>query len=156
MIEQISKAQIVKIWACANALGLDKELLYLLLPRGSISAMTRHEASELIRHLMDLGARRVGPRRLEDPKPAQARAATVDPNAATQEQRNFIHFLFGKIGWLQEPARLKGFLRKYAHVGSVEELPDRKRASAIIEALKAIYKRRRRAAVAPDGPARDT
>ena len=156
MIEHISKAQIAKIWACANALGLDKELLYLLVPRGSISAMSRHEASELIRHLMDLGARRVGPRRLENTRSAQARAATVDPSAATQDQRNFIYFLFGKIGWLQEPARLKGFLRKFAHVGSIEELPDRKRASAIIEALKAICKRRRRAAVPPDGLARDT
>ena len=156
MTEQITKAQIAKIWACAGALGLDKELLYLLVPRGSISAMTRHEASQLIRHLMDLGARRVGPRRFESPESEQARAATVDPDAATQDQRNFIYFLLGKIGWLQEPTRVKGFLRKYAHVGSVEELPDRKRASAIIEALKAIYKRQRRATVRPDGATRDT
>jgi len=145
MSERITKAQITKIWACANALGLDKELLYLLVPRGSISAMTRHEASELIAHLVELGARRVGPSPHEDTAAEPARSEPDDPNAPTQEQRNFIYFLFGKIGWLQEPARVRGFLRKFAHVGSVEELPDRKRASAIIEALKAIHKRQRRA-----------
>ena len=139
MSERITKAQISKIWACAHALGLDKELLYLLVPRGSISTMTRQEASEMIQHLTELGDKRVGPAYLEKKK--RLRPKPRDPNVVTQDQRNFIYFLFGKLGWLQEPARVRGFLRKYAHVGSVEELPDRKRASAIIEALKAIHER---------------
>ena len=145
MTDQITKAQIAKIWACAHSLGLDEELLYLLVPRGSISAMTKHEASELIEHLTQLAGQRIGPAHQESRKSQRAKPAKQDPNAVTPEQRNFIYFLFGRIGWLHDPARIRGFLKKFAHADSVEELPDRKRASAIIEALKAIYKRQRRA-----------
>ncbi len=134
----ITRAQVAKIWACARDLGLDREMLYLLVPRGSISALSHREASELIEHLVELGARRV--------TAAQPEAAeNSDPNAATQEQRNFIHFLFGRVGWIGSPARVGGFLRKFAGVESVEAIRDRKRASAIIEALKAIYRRQKNA-----------
>jgi hypothetical protein len=129
----ISKAQISRIWACAHALGLDEEMLYLLVPRGSISAMSREEASELIEHLERL---RVKAGESMTPQPAS------DPHAATQEQKHFIYFLFGKLGWLEQPARVRGFLHKFAKVSAVEEIRDRKRASAIIEALKAIHRRR--------------
>ena len=134
----ITRAQVAKIWACARDLGLDREMLYLLVPRGSISALSHREASELIEHLVELGARRVAA--------AQPKAAnTSDPNAATQEQRNFIHFLFGRVGWIGAPARIRGFLRKFAGADTVEAIRDRKRASAIIEALKAIYRRQKSA-----------
>ena len=133
----VTRAQVAKIWACARDLGLDREMLYLLVPRGSISALSHREASELIERLVELGARRAGAR----PKAAGA----SDPNAATQEQRNFIHFLFGRVGWIGSPARIRGFLRKFAAVDTVEEIRDRKRASAIIEALKAIHRRQRNA-----------
>ena len=130
----VTHAQVAKIWACAHDLGLDREMLYLLVPRGSISALSHREASELIEHLVELGAKRAAA--------AQPKAADVsDPNAATQEQRNFIHFLFGRVGWIGSPARVRGFLRKFAGVDTVEALRDRKRASAIIEALKAIHRR---------------
>ena len=59
----------------------------------------------------------------------------------TQEQRDFIYFLFGRLGWLDNMNRVSGFLRKYAGVERVEDLPDRKRAIAIIEALKAMVRR---------------
>jgi hypothetical protein len=131
----VTRAQIAKIWACARDLGLDREMLYLLVPRGSISALSHREASELIERLAELGARRAAAR----PKPA----GDSDPNAATQEQRNFIYFLFGRVGWIGSPARIRGFLRKFAAVDTVEAIRDRKRASAIIEALKAIYRRQR-------------
>jgi hypothetical protein len=134
----VTRAQVAKIWACAHDLGLDREMLYLLVPRGSISALSHREASELIERLVDLGARRVAA--------AQPKAAgDFDPYAATQEQRNFIHFLFGHLGWIGSPARIRGFLRKFAGVETVEAIRDRKRASAIIEALKAIYRRQKNA-----------
>ena len=133
----VTRAQVAKIWACARNLGLDREMLYLLVPRGSISALSHREASELIERLVELGARRATAR----PKAAGA----SDPSAATQEQRNFIHFLFGRVGWIGSPARIRGFLRKFAAVDTVEEIRDRKRASAIIEALKAIHRRQRNA-----------
>ena len=134
----VTPAQIAKIWACARDLGLDREMLYLLVPRGSISALSHREASELIEHLVDLGAKRIA---AAQPKAAGA----FDPNAATQEQRNFIHFLFGRVGWIGSPARVRGFLRKFAGADTVEAIRDRRRASAIIEALKAIYRRQKNA-----------
>jgi hypothetical protein len=130
----ITHAQIAKIFACARELGLDRELLYLMVPRGSISALSHQEASELIERLVELGARRVAPASSRETRP-------FDPNAATQEQRNFIHFLFGRLGWIGSPARVRGFLRKFASVDTVEAIEDRRRASAIIEALKAMYRR---------------
>jgi len=134
----ITRAQVAKIWACARDLGLDREMLYLFVPRGSISALSHREASELIEHLVDLGAGRVAA--------AQPKATDdSDPNVATQEQRNFIHFLFGRVGWIGSPARVRGFLGKFAGAESVEAIRDRKRASAIIEALKAIYRRQKSA-----------
>jgi hypothetical protein len=133
----VTRAQVAKIWACARDLGLDREMLYLLVPRGSISALSHREASELIEQLVELGARRVAG--------AQPKAAAADPNAATQEQRNFIHFLFGRVGWIGSPARVRGFLRKFAGADTVEAIRDRKRASAIIEALKAIHRRQKNA-----------
>ncbi|MDK1032788.1 MAG: DUF1018 domain-containing protein [Planctomycetia bacterium] len=161
MDTRITKAQIAKIWACAHALGLDRELLYLLVPRGSISAMTREEASGLIEHLTRLQDKRVGPPRAwkrartssrpcftaaDILKPGSSSASTTkgDPNAPTQEQRNFIYFLFGKIGWLQPSARMRGFLRKFVGVHSVEDIRERKKAIALIEALKAIHKRQQK------------
>jgi len=130
----ITRAQIAKIWACARDLGLDRETLYLLVPRGSISTMSHGEASELIEHLAELGAKRAA---------AAHPADGIRPNAATQEQRNFIHFLLGRLGWIGSPARVRGFLRKFAGVDTIEAIRDRKRASAIIEALKAIHRRQR-------------
>jgi hypothetical protein len=134
----ITRAQIAKIFACARDLGLDREVLYLLVPRGSIRALSHQEASELIEHLVELGARRLG-------AAPSKKMRESDPNAATQEQRNFIYFLFGRAGWIGSPARVRGFLRKFAGVDSVEAIRDRKRASAIIEALKAICGRQKNA-----------
>jgi len=138
-----TKAQIAKIWACARELELDREMLYLLVPRGSVSALSHNEASELIEHLVKLGAKRAVP---AHPKLTAPQAPPSDPNAATPEQRNFIHFLLGRLGWIGSPARVRGFLRKFAGVDTVEAIRDRKRASAIIEALKAIHRRQKSAA----------
>lgn len=144
---RVTNAQIAKIWACAHDIGLDSALLHLLVPRGSIRAMTRAEASELIEHLIELGARQVGPR-LDSPAPhleGAENATPPDPAAATPEQLHFIHFLLGRLGWVRQPERTRGFLMKYAGAAAVEEIRDKARASAIIEALKAIHKRQRKA-----------
>jgi hypothetical protein len=144
---KVTNAQIAKIWACAHDIGLDTTLLHLLVPRGSIRAMTRAEGSELIEHLIELGARQVGPR-LDAPATHQTgveNTAPPDPAAATPEQLHFIHFLLGRLGWVRQPERTRGFLMKYAGAATVEEITDKARASAIIEALKAIHKRQQKA-----------
>ena len=141
MTDRITKPQIAKIWASAHAIGMDRDMLYLLVPRGSISAMSRREAAELIEQLEQLAGQRVGPRNPDAFLEEKPRRRRVRTNAATQHQRNFIYFLFGKLGWLEHPERVRGFLQRCAHVETVEHIPSRKRASAIIEALKAIYRR---------------
>jgi len=137
----ISRAQIAMIWALARDLGLDREMLYLLVPRGSISALTRREASDLIDQLSRLHARREAPALTAAPGPG---AVVVDRNAldATPEQLHFIHFLIGRLGWVTQPDRTRGFLMKFAGVPTVEQIRDKRRASAIIEALKAMEHRR--------------
>jgi len=133
---RITRPQIAKIWASARELEMDRDLLYALVPRGSIRGLTRQEASQLIEHLINLGA---GPCKVSER--TEARRAENARTRATQHQRNFIYFLLGKLGWLENPERARGFLRKYFHVESVEEIADRKKASGVIEALKAIYRR---------------
>ena len=134
----VTRAQIAKIWACARDLGLEREMLYLLVPRGSISALSHREASELIEHLVELGARRVAPRSRKRPAtPIRTRRRRSSGTSSTS-------FSAG-VGWIGSPARVRGFLRKFAGVDTVEAIRDRKRASAIIEALKAIHRRQKNA-----------
>ena len=143
MADYITRAQIAKIWVAAHDLGLDRETLYLLVPRGSISSLTRREASDLIEHLC-------GPGPQQRPTPGTRRTIsrcsshlTRGSAGVTAEQRRFISVLFSQLGWREQAHRSRGFLRKFAHVNSVAELRDRKRAIALIEALKAMVKRRR-------------
>ena len=135
MTDRATRAQIAKIWTMAHALGLDSESLHLLVPGGSIRLLSRVEASELIERLSGADAARTQDQSQTPPPPA-------DSNAATREQLNFIHFLFGRVGWIMQPVRMRGFLRKFAGVDYIEEIKDRRRASAIIEALKAMYNRK--------------
>ena len=141
MNERITKAQISKIWACAHALGLDKELLYLLVPRGSISSLTKAEASALIEHLA--GTSPSVPERHTHMTPTQRAGPEAPSGGPSPEQLHFIHFLFGRLGWLQQPARMRGFLRRFFHVDTTEAIPTRKKAAAVIEALKAMCSRSR-------------
>ena len=127
----ITKAQIARIWATARELGLDRELLYQLVPHGSISRLTRAEGSRLIEYMAALAANR----------PLSEVRSRCGPDKATDAQHALIHGLLEQIGWVSAPARIEGFLRKYAGVNTVEGITSRRRASAIIEALKAIHTR---------------
>jgi len=137
MVAPASRAQIAKIWAAAREIGMDRETLYLLVPRGSISGLTREEASELIEYLCGRPAEGEG-----DSLPWPGDRAEFTRDAVTPRQRRLIAALFHRLGWDAEPQRMRGFLRKYAHAETLDDLRDRKRAIAIIEALKAILRRR--------------
>ena len=63
----------------------------------------------------------------------------IGRNLSTTEATN--GRVCGRVGWLDKMKCVEGFLKKYAGVERVGDLPDRKRASAIIEALKAIHRR---------------
>lgn len=129
---RITKKQIASIWASARDLGMDKELLYTLVPGGSISRLNRRQAAQLIDMLRDLGAK--PPRREHSEKPQPGWHVT-------EAQKEMIGRLFHRLGWDDNPHRMEGFLKKYAGASNMDELTDRKRAIAIIEALKAILAR---------------
>ena len=143
MAERITKGQIAKIWAAAREMDLDRETLYLLVPRGSISNLNRTEASGLIERLCEPGRMLIRRSTAEEPRRARKAGTGAGVLPATNEQRYYILSLFDKLGWTQQPNRMRGFLRKFAHVNSVDEITNRKRAIAITEALKAMIKRRR-------------
>jgi len=145
MTDRITKSQIAKIWASAHEIGLDRETLYLLVPRGSISSLTRDEASALIQRLAGADPAGSPSHRLAQtrrrPQPTLRRKTSA---SVTDRQRRFITDLFSRLGWSSQPYRIRGFLKKFAGVESVAELSDRKRAIALIEALKAMVQRSRR------------
>jgi hypothetical protein len=130
----ITKLQISRIWATAHELGLDRESLYRQVPGGSISHLSRGQASDVIERLESL--------KRHEQSMDMPPASSVAQETVTPEQIHFIHYLFGRLGWLRDPGHMANFLHKYFHVNRLEELPDRKRASAVIEALKAIVARR--------------
>ena len=135
MSRRITKPQIAKIWALAHELELDRDALYQLVPGGSISHLTSAEGSRLIDSLERLrtGAERV---------PVTRSETSHAGSGMTHRQKHFIYFLLGRLGWLSDPDHVHNFLRKYFHVGGVESIRTRKQAGAVIEALKAMVKRK--------------
>ena len=145
MTDTITRPQIAKIWASAHEIGLDRETLYLLVPGGSISNLTRNEASALIERLavpdhVGNAFHRPTQTRLR----VQSALRQKTSASVTDRQRRFITALFNRLGWSSQPNRIRGFLKKFAGVESVAELRRRKRAIALIEALKAMVKRSKR------------
>ena len=136
MVSRISRPQIAKIWALARELGLDREALYQLVPGGSMSRLARADASRIIDALGRL-------------RPTPAPAPAPSEPRMSPKQLHFIYFLLGRLGWLNEPGHTRNFLLKYFHVERVEKIQSRKQASGVIEALKAILKRRTQRESAP-------
>ena len=161
VIELITRRQLARIWASAQALKLSREKLYALVPGGSLSHLTRHQAAEVINKLNQLESGLLPP--ATRPATAGKRAGklcgtgssvptpAVDSDSAgpawqmTAAQRALIHHLFERLGWTDNPRRVQGFLKKYAHVDDLDYLTDKRRAIAVIEALKAILARTHRA-----------
>lgn len=118
--------QVKKIWALARELGLDEDLLravtFYLTGSESISALTKTQAAVLIDEL-------------ESKKRGETR-----PGMATPRQIWKIRELEKELGWADQPARLRGYLKKYAHVDDLRWLTG-KQAWKVIEGLKKILAR---------------
>lgn len=123
---KLSVAQIRKIYATASELGIDNDMLhtYVFNATGSqsISVLTVKEAAKVID---GLEAHRI-----------EKNGGNVR-GMANERQQRYILDLAKKLGWKDEPWRLKGFIRKYAGVEEVKWLSS-KQASNIIEGLKKI------------------
>jgi Bacteriophage Mu, GemA protein len=141
MFRLITKAQIAKIWATAHDRGIDREGIYLLVPGGSISKLTRSQASELIDRLSKPAPPESQRFSMSDMEPELFPHSKRRPAPATNEQRRYIARLFTQLGWHTRPQRIQGFLRRMAHTERIDDIYDRRRAVAVIEALKAMIHR---------------
>lgn len=132
-MEKITKRQIAKVWATAHELSIDDETLYSIVNRvtGSdkISQLSKQQGIKLIDNLLK----------------CQSENNTEDnhrPGMATKKQLWLIEDLVKKLGWQDDPQRLRGFLKKYTKVENLNWLKQ-KPASNIIQALKAMLKRQK-------------
>lgn len=123
-MERINDAQRRKVMALCNQLNLDTDLRHQItaaLTEGrteSLTELSKAEACRLIDYLVERsGGKPSGPK-----------------NRASGEQKWKIRDLANQLGWT-EPARLKGFIRKYARVDMVDWLTPLQ-ASNVIEGLK--------------------
>ena len=129
-MDKITVKQIRAIWGCAGRLKISGEDLrdwvYARTGKKSIRELTPPEASKLIDELI-------------------RKSEFASGNRMTPAQARWISFLEKKIGW--DPTRLLGLARKMYRVENLEEL-NRKEASGLIEALKAMGTRRSKENVA--------
>lgn len=129
---KISTGQIRKIYATASELGIDNDMLhtYVFNATGSehISTLTVREAAKVIDGLEAHKIQKDG---------------NVIKGRANDRQQKYILDLSKKLGWGNEPWRLKGFLRKYAGVEELSWLTP-KQASNIIEGLKKILEKEKK------------
>ena len=111
-----------QLWATAKNYGMDSEMLHNLLfselSKEHISKLSEREAKYLIDRIKGKDV----------PKPAPR-------GRASNEQKKYIRDLAAKLGWDDNPARLSGFIKKYAKIDNIDWLTAYQ-ASKIIEALK--------------------
>lgn len=127
--DSITAAQRRKLFALGTALDLGLDDLRALTPSGSISMLTRTQASELIDRL---SGREDGRRR-----------AFADQGTASGRQLGLIAHLRDLIGFREAGFGL--WLEKRFKVGSIEEIDDGALAHRVIGGLTRMYDNRRRA-----------
>ncbi len=129
----ISSRQLKAIWALSHRVGLDDRELHALVAartgRGSLRELRRSEAAAILDELL-----------------AKAGGRTPVPQnvgAATRPQQALLARLAAEMEW--PPERLPAFARRMYGAAAIRDLTV-KQASGLIEALKAIAKRRGEAA----------
>lgn len=124
----ITKAQMCKIYATAKELNMDGEMLHDFVlcrtDKQHISDLSLIEAKHIIDEMV-----RMGGTASTNHRPA--------PGMITQEQINKISVLERELGWKDDPKRLKGFIKKYAHCENLSWLKVWQ-ASNVIEGLKKV------------------
>jgi hypothetical protein len=117
--------------AKSPGLNLDNEGLHDVVLRvtgkSSIKLLTQIEIKAVVRDLIFL--KEICQRDQEQPIPFKA------TREATQSQQYQIKMLEKELGWNNNPARLKGFMKKYSHKESIKCMAVDE-ASKLIEALK--------------------
>lgn len=116
-----------RLWAVGREYGLSNDDMHELsrseLDREHISTLSEREARFLIDRIQGKNAVRPAP-----------------CGMASNEQKKYIRDLAQKLGWDENPARLHGFIKKYAKTDSIDWLT-MYQASKIIEGLKKMAER---------------
>lgn len=117
-----------RLWAVAREYGVDKDMLHTLckeeLNEEHISMLSDRQARYLTLRVQGKDAVKPSPRGM-----------------ITAEQKKYIRDLEIKLGWADNPARLAGFIKKYAKTTLLDWLTVRQ-ASKVIEGLKALSERK--------------
>lgn len=113
-----------RLWATVRELGLEKEVVYEI-----IGAEFQKDSTKLLSNSQILYV-------IYRLKGVQSRKPDV-PGMITYKQRQFINQLEKKLGWADNPARLRGFIKRYTGLDTIEWLT-KKQAANIIEGLKRI------------------
>ncbi len=132
-MKKITPAQRKKIYATAREIGMDNDLLHgvveELTKKEHISDLTIAQAARVIDHI----TMNTDSRRFID-LPTGRKVAM-----ATQKQMWKVQDLEEKLGWKDNPKRLRGFCRKYAGVDNPDWMT-KEQAKRIIEGLKSLLK----------------
>lgn len=124
---QITSSQLKMIWGLARKLGMDSENVHALAKSvtgsDSLKQLDSQPAARLIDRMM-----------------AMAGQAKPEPlNRDSKKQLSMIFGLAKKLGWSEDPARLRAFLEKRYGVSHPRFLNDTD-TNNVIEALKAMLK----------------
>ncbi len=129
-MSKITQPQMRKIYALARKKGIDNDLLHDMVKnrcrKEHISSLTKKEAAAIIDDLS--GYRSV---MLPTGRPL---------HMATDKQMYKIQQIERSLGWAGNPARLRGFCKKYAGVDNPDWMT-KQQAWRIIEGLKALLTR---------------
>lgn len=139
MVDKLTNKQMQVLWVQARELGLSSfhlhELAHELTGKDSIKALSVREAAEFIDFLKDAGGRIKKKRR----PPRNLPSNVVE--MPSPDQVRYVKFLEKQLGWQEDPARMKRYLRHTIKKDAILRKPD---AIKAIEGLKSMMERKKR------------
>ena len=141
----ITRDQIKLIWVLARQIGMESNELYDVVSavtgKDSIKALSVTDGTDIIEVLVRAGGR---VKKKRKPRP------DLPPNVVelvTRKQTRLIKHLEKKLGWQDNPERLKGFIRR---IIKREGVRTKQEAMKVIEGLKSMARRARKKDIADD------
>lgn len=132
----ITEKQIKLMWVLAKQLGVDSQALHELIHgaygKTSLKSLAKNEAKTIIDRFIQAGGK---------VKKKRAPRRSLPPNVVelvTRKQLRFIETLEKKLGWHDNPERLRGFLKR---IIKAETVRTKKEGIKVIQALKNMVER---------------
>ena len=134
----INAKQIKLIWVLAKQIGLDEDqvhdIIFQFTARKSIKTLSDIEVNQIIDHFIQLGAQ--VKKRRKSPKELPLNVVEL----VSQKQVQLVDLLSIKLGWQDDPERLKGFTRK---VIKRDRIITKQDGMKVIEGLKSILNKKK-------------